>query len=91
MTALIETIEHAFIEARDESEIHGGEIRSDSVVEAITQYLKCDDDDRGSLEGEVDAAYTSMRESYGQDWPNASGDVAEEILVRLQEWVVSTP
>lgn len=87
MTALIDTIEAAFIHARDNAEIHGGAIRADTVVEAITIYMKFEDDQRGSLEGEVDAAYRGMQRVYGQDWSNASGDVAEEILMRLQQLV----
>lgn len=90
MTALIDTIETAFLHARDEAEINGGEIRADTVAEAIEQYVKTSDQARGSLERIIVCAYREARDTFGpNEWPDASGDVAEIIASGLREFVTA--
>jgi len=89
MTALIDTIETAFILARDEAKINGGVITCRRVVEAIELAVKSDDHE-GWLEGIVDVAYEQARIGYGGDWPYETGAVAELVMDGLSDWIALT-
>lgn len=78
MTALIDSIELAFMEARQAALDNGGEVRADTVVEAIEVHCKVSDD-AGALEAIVDAAYGEARHVWGMAWTIQTSDVAERI------------
>jgi hypothetical protein len=81
MTALIDTIQDAFVAEREQADYAGGELSCGLVVEAIERYLKIDDE---RLEGAVARAYIEARAAWGNEWIYASGDVAERILVHVR-------
>lgn len=84
MTCLVDTIEDAFREAVATTE---GEVTCTRVVEAIEQYCKAGDDERGSLEGIVNQAYIDAQRVWGIAWRVQSGEVAERICDGLRAWL----
>jgi hypothetical protein len=83
MTPLIDTIEQAFIRAVQDAATNGGEVRSDTVVDAIKQYSK------GAplieVEWAVTVAYGQARFDYGNEWTQYPGHVAEFVVEALHE------
>lgn len=90
MTALIDTIEQAFVHHRDRVIAMGeGAILCTPVVEAIEVHCKITDDQLGTLERVVAEAYIAEQRRWGNDWPWESADVAELIFVGLCELIAA--
>jgi hypothetical protein len=87
LTPLIDLIEQAFIDEREQSELAGGAVRCTLVVEAIELCAKVDDSRQGLIEGAVSAAYMEAASVWGQEWVWQSGDVAERVCDHLRALV----
>ena len=86
MSALIDTIQRAFRDAVLDAGVNGGEVRSDTIVEAIEIHAKAD---LVEIEWAVTAAYCQARFEYGNMWTLYPGHVAELVIEHLREYALS--